>query len=250
MRKNSLAENLKLLEAISLAVRSGAVDPLAKIRQKVENQNLPVGANIWGILALALDQGDPLFASIEAFTSEVIKAQEDHEGLAQLMHLVQLRVMIVLVIGSVGRLFFLQKILSSLTLVDVIGLDGLSAIIVVIFGLYALKYYIPQHWLWNGAWTALGQSWLYSSLSGIANPNDPWFLEFECLLENELTFGIGLSRERRRVLKSFSRQKRVIWQKVLKNIEDLLPLWELAILGLAVVLLIAIPASHWIVQQN
>lgn len=234
------------LEKILLSLRGGAIDPF----QEESKGN----GGLYGVLKKAQDQGVPVLDGIEELWQQVLAAKTELSQRKRLKTLIYLRALGTLaVICCVrGGLLWSGK---SLDFAGFWGSDFQGALLLGFWGLSVLTIAMPRHWLWRQSWTPLGLQWLESYLgfgdgpppqNGVKTPD--WFQPLQDCALKEITWGVSLTKEKHRILRDFASQQRSAFLGRLTLIEEVLPLWELLVLGSLIVLGLALPSINWLLS--
>ena len=105
----------------------------------------------------------------------------------------------------------------------------------------------PPNWLWNTReWKLAAPRWLACFIEGSAQKDDPWYEKLEAYRTQEFLHGISLLQEKQQVLLDYAHQKSDEFQKKHQFLEEIIPLWELLTLATVMFILMALPATLWV----
>ena len=244
-------QTLRTLEEALFHLKSGGVDPLS--------QSGPLPEGFRQILQRNLDEGMPLVRGIENFMA-IARAMSRQMTLSRrLKTLILTRWLFVVFLGVVVRIYFVLDSLRSeaplaggswgVTLMSrFFAPDFQGAVLLAVWSLGGMMMLQPKNWLWNvRSWTPLASRWLASFIGGIAEKDDPWFSKVDHYSNNEFMFGVSLLTEKQQILLDFATQKADELQKKHQFLEELIPLWELLTLAPVMFVMMALPATRWVV---
>ncbi len=235
------------LEKILLSLRGGAIDPFHGVLQGE--------AGLYGVLKKAQDQGVPVLEGIEELWQQLLAAKTELSQRKRLKTLIYFRALGTLAVICSVRVGLLWSG-EGLNLAGFWGSDLQGALLLGFWGLSVLMIAMPRHWLWRQSWTPLGLQWLESYLGfgdgsshkkAVETP--AWFQPLQDCALKEITWGVSLTKEKQRILKDFASQQRSAFLARLTLIEEVLPLWELLVLGSFIVLGLALPSINWLLRS-
>lgn len=248
--QHPIKKTISYLEEALLHLKSGGVDPLRQA------SGLP--PTIFQVLQRNLDLGLPLAKGIENFIGISRMMSRNMSQSRRLRTLILSRWAFVVMIGLLVRLFFVVESFSldhsdprSQGAKDFFShffsLDFQGGLLLAVWGLGAMLMLEPKNWLWNSReLNQLAPRWLESFIEGNAQRGDPWYQKMEAYRSQEFLFGVNLLAEKQETLLEYARQKSDEFQKKQQFVEELVPLWELLTLAPVMFILMALPATLWV----
>jgi hypothetical protein len=206
-----------------------------------------------------LDRGETPLEGLEAFLKVAKAAKSDGRQGERLKALVFLRTLSVVGIASLLRLGLILGQTSPATpgafvtlpnfggiWQQFFGTDFQGGLLLGLWGVALVLMSLPRSWVWAGGWSPLSLSWLQSYVTGEAAQDDPWCEALGSYGLTEIQCGVSLFAEKKRVLLDYADRQQEDFKNRLTLIEELLPLWELVILGPILFLAIALPSVRWL----
>lgn len=232
------------LRDMSHQCRAGAVDPLASVSCQARSV---VGRQLMGLFQDGQESGTPLTPTIQALRCELRATSQLVAERVKLLRLMALRfvMMMALVLLIRGTGPFGASPQRGMGPLGIHSPEDIQAIflgfLLLSVGTTAFLVFLPYPWLWRRELTPLATRWVASHLLGLCDQGDPWASRAMGLEVSACLLGIGMRAEQREILAEWSREQNQKDAMRLKQMEELLPLWEIGVLGLSVVLFLVVP---------
>ena len=117
----------------------------------------------------------------------------------------------------------------------------LMGCLLLVFGTAAFLVFLPHPWIWAREPTPLAVHWVATHLLGSTTGMDPWAARARALDERACALGVGITAELRLLLTEWSQEQNARVTARLQHMEELIPLWEMGVVGLAVALFLVVP---------
>lgn len=226
----------QLVRRIEIAIRAGAIDPWRQIDPQDAAQFSQLGA----ALRQARYAGHPMLVSLTALRRLVTRSCKRAQRRYELTQLVRLRISLIVALAAAGRMLIL-KLPGAPQIVDT--LDHCYLLLAIVASASAVMLFcckLPNSWLWQTQLKPEVLSWLHAHL-GLAAPGFS-LPDLSLLSRKELTTGVCLTAEKRRVLVHWAQEQGRHEAEAYRRCLEILPLFEIIVFGLIAGLILAGPA--------
>lgn len=230
----------RLLGRIAIAVRAGAIDPW---RQLDLTDTLPF-SELGDVLRQARHAGFPILASMVALRRLVARAHKRAQRRRELVQLVRMRISMTVALAAAGRMLILKLTGTPLQLPSLDHGYLLIAALASASAAWLFSSRLPCGWLWQRRLSAEVLTWLRAHLA--LSSHGFILTELSALSRQELTTGVCLTKEKRRVLIHWAKARGRREAEAYQRCMELLPLFEILSFTLIAGLILAGPAlSAW-----
>jgi hypothetical protein len=242
--QKTLMEWDHMLRDVASMCRASGVDPMAEPLSIYEEGP---SRSIFLVLRKGQELGSSVIPTLEALRKEMREARSLELEASKILRLVVLRLVIMVGMTAIIRVGGMPFILGSqgsgwiATYGHQDFLAFLLGCLVLVFGTAAFLVFLPHPWIWLRGPTPCAAHWVATHLLGTTTGMDPWSPRARALDERACALGVGITAELRLLLTEWSQEQNARVATRLQHMEELLPLWEMGVVGLAVALFLVVP---------